>query len=741
LDDFSDTELPFKALGEFRLVRVIGRGATGTVYEAVQESLGRRVAVKVLSSSFNLDDKTVRRFLREASALARIRHRNIVPIFHVAQDHGVHFYAMELVDGQDVQTIVRERKFEPQEAARIARDVAIALESAHADGIIHRDIKPANLILEKSGEVKITDFGLAKIEQGGTITESGTLVGTPMYMSPEQALGSTKEVDRRSDVYSLGATLYEMLTGRPLFESENFQAILRMIVDVEPVPPRRLNPRIPRDLETIVLKSIHKRPERRYRTAGELADDIDRFLQGKPILARRATPWERGWRHLRRHKSVAVVGILIVALVGILLQSVRGSRSSTYELALRKGRIELYLKNLDTSLDQFERAVELQPKNPEAQMWRGKVLEEMGRFDDAGAAYEESVALGAGQVEPLLARAEYRLRRNDVAAAEQDFEKILGKLDPENSMAEAKLAKILFWYRSARDPAAEERALGLCRDVLEREDAAREARIEALRVTGMIYLNRQELDRARENLETAYQLDPVDPETQQAYFKVLDFQYGTEVDREKILTWMRLVNPFGEEPLEVGRSLVSPVEREIDTLKTTLQGATEGARDLVTGFLARRGRDPSPAPRSLDELNRILAKIPFQYECLLDRAAIFEERGEYELAARDYETAVQYHPEKAEPLFRLGRLYSEALDLKFRDLEKARQFAERAVVKDPQRTDCLNLVFQIHISSQNLDAARQFFADFFSQYPDHKDRARIERQLEQAEPAPIGPAR
>jgi serine/threonine protein kinase/cytochrome c-type biogenesis protein CcmH/NrfG len=729
----TDKELPFDRLGDFRLLRVIGRGATGTVYEAVQESLGRRVALKVLSSTFNIDEKTVKRFHREASALARIHHRNIVPIFHVGEDRGVHFYAMELIDGKDVQSLlVRDRRFPPQDAARLVRDVALALDSAHEQGIVHRDIKPANLIVEKSGEVRVTDFGLAKIDQGATITESGTLVGTPMYMSPEQALGSTKRVDRRSDVYSLGATLYEMLTGRPIFRSDNFQAILRMIVEVDPPPPRRIDARIPRDLETIVLKAIHKKPERRYATALEFAEDLRRYCDSEPILARRTTFVERGIRRVRKHKSIVLIGLLVVVIGAILFRSIQGSRSSNYELALRKGRIELYVKNTEAAIEQFELAIELMPQQAEPHVWKGRALEELGRLDEASREHNEAVRLAPDLVEAYLARADCNLRRESILEARQDLEFVLRELDPGNAAAQAKLARILFWYQSARDPAEEDRALRLSRDVSEREDVSKEIRADALVVQGMIHLYRDDMETAVECLKAAYELDPVDPEIEKAYFKVLEFQWGADVERDKILAWMRLVNPFGAEPLAVGRTIVDPVERNL----RSIQSVREGAKSFLSGILDGRDRDGfgEGVAESLSALNIVLAKIPFHYESLMERGMIFERKWEYVPAARDYETAAESEPDRIEPLYRLATIYHSAGDPKFRDVDKAIDYAKRAVAKQPDSVECLDLLLNIYMTSNNLDAGREFFRSFFEEHPEHPERARIERRLAEARP-------
>ena len=477
LEEESGNALPFGKLGEFRVEREIGRGASGTVFAAVQESLNRSVAVKVLSSAFGLEPKTVQRFHREAEALAQIHHRNIVPIYHVGRDKGVYFYAMELVDGEDIQSTMRDREFEPDEAATLARDVADALECAHVAGIIHRDVKPANLIIDARDQVRITDFGLAKMEQGGTITESGTLVGTPMYMSPEQALGSRSKIGPASDIYSLGATLYEMLTGRPIFESDNFQAILRMIVDDEPVPPRKIRPSIPKDLETITLKCLHKEPARRYTSARDLAADLDRFLRRDPVQARRSSFLERGIHKVRRHRgylyaTVPVVVVLLSVIAYLVFTGGGESKSSQYLFHVQEGRIESLSLNHAAAIDHFDLAIELQPRKSEGYLWKGRALAELGRTDEALTAYASCMELAPEDVEVRLARARLYLEQQDYERSDEDLEAVLD-LDPAHPLALARSARILYYFHAKREGGASARveAVRRAQSVVDNPDA------------------------------------------------------------------------------------------------------------------------------------------------------------------------------------------------------------------------------------------------------------------------------
>ena len=319
-----------KRLGDFRLLREIGRGGMGVVYEAEQISLGRRVALKVLPFAAVLDSRQIARFKHEAQAAGQLNHPNIVSVFAVGVERGVHYYAMQYIDGQPLDHVVAEmqQRRKPESADRtkplpsvrfaarprnnqlltsraansseyirgvvgIGIDAARALHAAHESGIVHRDIKPSNMLLDGNGKIWVTDFGLARCASDATLTRTGDLIGTMRYMSPEQATGQMAQVDHRTDIYSLGATLYEMLTLEPAIAGEDGQALLRQIERHDPLPPQQLQPKVPLDLQTVIMKGMAKRREDRYATANEFADDLQRMLEGKPIVAHPPTLLDR----------------------------------------------------------------------------------------------------------------------------------------------------------------------------------------------------------------------------------------------------------------------------------------------------------------------------------------------------------------------------------------------------------------------------------------------------------------
>ncbi len=308
-------------LGDIHLVHELGRGGMGIVFEAWQESLGRRVAVKVLPGSLLHDDRTRQRFLREARAIGRLRHPHIASIHAFGEQDGVLYYVMDLVDGAGLDQLVTQEKMSETGLARarwVARlgiQAAEALAYAHSKGVLHRDVKPANLLLDQDGTIWLTDFGLAKLIDEQPLTASGEWLGTLRYLAPECLRG---EASVRSDLYSLGLTLYELLVGVPAFPETDRARLVHQISVSAPPAPRHHDRTIPPDLETIVMKASAREPEDRYATASELAEDLGRFLDGRAIQGHRAGPVRQLARWIRRNPTVAVLATTTIVLVVVM---------------------------------------------------------------------------------------------------------------------------------------------------------------------------------------------------------------------------------------------------------------------------------------------------------------------------------------------------------------------------------------------------------------------------------------
>lgn len=478
---------PLKQLGDYQILREIGRGGMGVVYEAVQLSLGRHVALKVLPAQLVRSANSLERFRREAQAAAQLHHSNIVPVFELGEHEGTFFYAMQFIRGQTLDQVLDEvRRLrgmsapgnppptevslgnslltgeflaaagsvsppqQPENAANnatpvpspgnstrvsvrasdgssspivnassaasttgdlqfyrsmawVAVQAAEALAYAHKQGMLHRDIKPANLLLDSAGTVWVTDFGLVKLSEGSDLTTPGDVVGTLRYMAPEQFAGAG---DARSDVYSLGATLYELLTLRPLLEDSDKLRLLARIRSDSPLPPSQVCPGLPRDLNTIVLKALEKEPQLRYASAEALAADLRRFLGDRPISARQAGPAERVWRWCRRNRYLATLATSVLLLLALLSA---GSLASAWVYRDQRNKIEFSLEQTKNAKQHLVR-----------QLWESRVAraEALRRSGVGGRRFQALAALreAAGQSLPHGPEEVLRMRNEALAA-------------------------------------------------------------------------------------------------------------------------------------------------------------------------------------------------------------------------------------------------------------------------------------------------------------------------------------
>ncbi|MBU0616098.1 MAG: protein kinase [Planctomycetes bacterium] len=388
-------------LDDFEIVGELGRGGMGVVYRARQISLGREVALKVLPGWARHGPLAVQRFQVEAQAAARLHHTNIVPVYAQGEHDGHCYYAMELVEGVGLDQAIHGRlellgsggttrtRADYRHLAALIAEVADALECGHRHGVIHRDVKPHNLLLGTNKRLHLTDFGLARLTDQPHLTVSGEVMGTPAYLSPEQVRGATGQIDHRTDIYSLGVTLYELLTRRKPFDGETREQIITGICATEPVAPRRRDHYIPVELETICLRAMEKQPQRRYPSSAALAEDLRRFAEGRPILSRRRSRLEKAGRWVRRHKAWTAAGVAAAAvcLLAIgLAWSTSAARHRQAEQLLRQAYEQLaYFDYRTPELAQadIERAADL-GANPDG-LHLVQALACLGATDQSGA--------------------------------------------------------------------------------------------------------------------------------------------------------------------------------------------------------------------------------------------------------------------------------------------------------------------------------------------------------------------
>src|SRR5205807_9224287 len=315
----------------------VGRGGQGVVFRARQKSLNRTVALKVISLGQWASKAHLKRFRLEAEAAARLEHSGIVPIHEVGERDGSCYFSMQFIEGGQLDEVVRREPMPIRRAVELIAKVARTVHYAHEHHILHRDIKPGNILLDQKGEPHLTDFGLARlVETESTVTRTMEVLGTPSYMAPEQAVGNNASVTSATDIYGLGAVLYQLLTGHPPFAAGTTYETVRLVLDTEPRQPRLLNPKIDRDLNTICLKCLDKDPQRRYSSALALAEDLERWLKHEQIRARRTGLVTRGRKGVRRNPSIAVMAAMLLVLalpLGVMIWKTGSERSPLSNVA------------------------------------------------------------------------------------------------------------------------------------------------------------------------------------------------------------------------------------------------------------------------------------------------------------------------------------------------------------------------------------------------------------------------
>lgn len=384
---------PLKWVGPYLIEQLLNRGGMGVVYKAYDTRLKRPVAIKMILSSGTADSSTLARFRTEAEAVASLQHPNIVQIYEVGEHEGSPYLALEFVDGPTLQNRIQQRDVKPIEAAQLTLAVAKAIDFAHRRGIVHCDLKPGNILLADPQTPKVTDFGLARLRDTHSWhARPGEVLGTPNYMAPEQAEGDPRRIGPATDIYALGAVLYELLAGVPPFHGMPPMETLLRIRLAHAAPPRSLNPKVPRDLEAICLKCLEKEPAARYATASELADDLERFLDHRPIRARRVSGWEIAWKWVGRNPLVAtLVFLLIVSALtfqGVVFLQWRALQKAATELHVQQNQLQQTRADLDSqrwALTQARLAAEQSRQKAEWALYRSLLVEADREFSTYSA--------------------------------------------------------------------------------------------------------------------------------------------------------------------------------------------------------------------------------------------------------------------------------------------------------------------------------------------------------------------
>ncbi|MBN2292688.1 MAG: tetratricopeptide repeat protein [Pirellulales bacterium] len=766
-------------LGDFRIIKEIGRGGMGIVYEAEQVSLGRRVALKVLPFAAVLDPKQLQRFKNEAQAAAVLDHPNIVHVYSVGCERGVHYYAMQYIEGHSLTELIsqlhqlskpdangREKKASPvsqmahdlttgrlgvqapiprcevpadpntvvsppstaticaeetlpdvetvlsstegsirsqeffQAAARLCIQAAEALEHAHQMGVVHRDIKPSNLLVDSHGHLWITDFGLALTQIRPNLTLTGDVLGTLRYMSPEQASGESHVLDHHTDIYSLGLTLYELLTLEPAFVGDDRQILVQQVLEDDPRPPRQINAAIPRDLETIVLKATAKEPRSRYATARELADDLRRFLDDEPIRAKRPSLADRAAKWSRRHSTVVRLSALFLMITTVLLaistvMIARGYRAQSRER-------ERAVFNLKVAMEAVD------------QIYLDYIDQNRWRFSEKGHAYEGPVT---PEGRKLLTKAitfyenfaeanrEEPLQRGECIKAYARISEIqskLGMYDESERTSEKAIAMSTQMNPDSRGTAESKKyqaevydIRAMCFLLQGKLDEAQDAVDHSLKLVpdgiharigrGAVFLRKGDPQRAMVDLNRALELDPHNSDAHSirgaVFFSQLDWDRAIDEYTEAL----KFVKGIDAVDTYLSRAQAYNAKRRYDLAFIDMNEVLR-LEPLNIKALCNRGSallQQDNVDGAIADYSAVLQQVPGNAQAYYNRGCARTYQKDFKKAIADFSAAIEFNPLKGKPFHNRGSAYVE-----LGNLDKAIQDYTEAMKHNPE--DCSN---------------------------------------------------
>jgi tetratricopeptide (TPR) repeat protein/tRNA A-37 threonylcarbamoyl transferase component Bud32 len=684
----------------FEILDRLGEGAAAVVYRAQDRELHRIVALKVQRASQSISEIARQRFRREAQAAAGLSHPNVVQVYDAGETAGQNYLVMEVVDGRPLADVLSRSRPDLATLLRLLEKSARGVAAAHEKGIVHRDLKPSNILVTASGEPKVADFGLAHLlDSTLQLTRTGAALGTPIYMSPEQAEGRVKDISPRTDVYALGAILYEILTGTPPHAGATLVELYAKIARDEPLPPSKVNPDVASEIEAIALKAIDKEPARRYVTAGLFADDLQRFLEGKPVEARPASTAYRAYRHIRKHRGVlAAVAAAAIVVAGVAVSGQRRTRAIEEERrkdqlasssSLEAARVrENSLRRLSTL---WARTVAVHEWKKQPSRKPAEIRNELdGIVRDVSALIADSPDL----LQATYVRARASFTAGDLRAAQSDLAPLLEK-HPEFTPGWALLARVKLeryvehlyaWSqheRRLRRKEAEpilreaEAAMKRCdaggsgKSTSEQwglswtpEDAIQENLVKALKVR---YMD-NDMEAARAMLEKANQESPA------AEYCNLIGNWSGEATRA--VEWMNkaiALAPHWDKPY-LNRSVVYNVMAERQKAIDDLTRVIEINPTLALAYDHRasyrvKGNDLDGA---IQDANRALELDPRRSSALVHRAEARFQKGQIEQALEDATEAIALSPEGPEAFHTRSRIRLEKGDLKGATVDNAR---------------------------------------------------------------------
>ena len=751
------------SFGKYTIEKKLGEGGMGAVYLVSDPALDRKVALKVISSN---DPETLERFRLEAQSVAKFTHSHIVRVYEAGTVNNQEYFTMDYIEGVSLDKFaLSQPKPAFKDIARLIHQTAQALEYAHNQGIIHRDIKPANILIDQSGNAYLTDFGIAKNLTGlnKTLTMTGMTVGTPEYMSPEQAMGKKKELDPRSDIFSLGATLYHCITGRLPFEGEEIYDVFSKIINNDPVMPRLANKTIPRDLETICMKCLEKEPNLRYQNAGELAGDLGRFMNDEAILARPVSMAEKLWRKAKKNKiaSFGIAGGVIILGIGLAISTLVSSveAKDKIEVYRQEGRAYFDQHKYEDAKASYEKILEIDYLDMEADEMKDKCVQAIKEKEAQGKKTKEQAELRA-RAKTVLDRAErtptpeqkikiaedaldedptyaeaWQLigmswkEKRDYDRAYECFSKAI-ELQPTHAYAYYERALITAYQRNKPEEAIPDFemvfkydpnshigyfARGNLENDQKQSDEAIKSYTKAIEIypgythaynnRGNVYNHKGELDRAIADYNEALALDP---KLTTAYYN----RAGTYLDKAGYNGFPDVVTP-GE--------LIDKAIQDYGAVLRLDPKFTQAYLNRATAYKIKGELD-----RVIADLSKVLELCPESTAAYHNRGNAYKDKGELDRAIADYNEALQINPKLAETYTNRGVAYADK-----NELERAITDYNEALRLDPKHANAyLNRGFIYH-KKKDFKKAKADWERYLELAPNGPQAAQIRQAVGQ----------